>query len=99
VTQAQNTITNAVYVPTQFDEVIDTAGCAVDEQLERLQRQYAAASRAAARARIELELLESRDGVPENVLTQARRQHAAAVTCSARLQRAIDALESRAENS
>jgi hypothetical protein len=98
VTEIQATITSAVYVPTHFDEVIDTAGCAVDEQLERLQRQFAAASRAAERARIEVDLLEMRDDVPVNVLRQARRQQAAAETRSARLQRALDTLESRTEN-
>jgi len=98
VTETQNSLTSAVYVPTHFDEVIDTAGCAVDDQLERLQRQFAAASRAADNARIELELLEMRDDIPVNVLTQARRQQAAAQTRNARLRRAIIALESRTEN-
>lgn len=89
----------ALQVPTHFDDVIDTAQCAIDNQFEQLQRQYAAATRAAVRANIELELLELRDDIPANVLTQARRQQAAADTRCLRLQRAIGALESRLDNS
>ena len=96
--QATAVYNDVVYVPTHFDQVIDTAGCALDEQLERLQRQFATASRAAERARIELTLLEMRGDIPANVLTQSRRHRAAAETRSARLQRAIGALESRTEN-
>jgi hypothetical protein len=92
------TVTGAGYVPTHFDEVIDTAECAIDDQLEQLQRVYAAATRAAVRASIELELLELRDDIPPNVLTQARRQQAAADTRCLRLQRAIGALECRTES-
>jgi hypothetical protein len=99
VTEASATIAFNGYVSTQFDEIIDTAGCAVDDQLEQLQRQYAAATRAAVKANIELELLELRDDIPANVLTQARRQQAAADTRCLRLRRAMGALESRVENS
>ncbi len=88
----------ALHVPTHFDEVIDTAECALDGQFEQLQRQYAAATRAAVKANIELELLELRDDISANVLTQARRQQAAADTRCLRLRRAITALECRAEN-
>lgn len=80
------------FVSTQFDDIADTAACAVDDHLEQLQRQYAAATRAAVHASIELDLLEMRDDIPENVLTQARRQQAAADTRCLRLQRAISAL-------
>jgi hypothetical protein len=80
-----------------FDEV-DVADCALDDQLEQLHRQFAAATRAASRARFEQELLEGRDDVHEHVLAQARRQRAAAETRCARLIRVIDALEARVEN-
>ena len=59
---------------------------------------YAAASRAASRARFELELLEKRDDINPNILEQARRQRAAAETRSQQLLRVIDALEDRLEN-
>ena len=49
--------TPSAYFPTQFQEDIDVAACALDEQLEQLQRHYAAACRASARARIEIEFL------------------------------------------
>jgi hypothetical protein len=75
--------------------MVDVAECALDEQLELLQRRYAAASRAASRARFEQELLEKRDDIHANVLEQARRQRAAAETRSLQLLRAIDALEDR----
>ena len=94
----EGTYASSGYVPTQFEEIIDTAPCAVDDQLEQLQRQYAAATRAAVHASIELELLEMRDDIPANVLTQARRQQAAADTRCLRLRRAIGALESRSDN-
>src|SRR5688572_28553804 len=94
VTEAAATI---AFVPTHFEEIIDTAPCAVDDQLEQLQRQYAAATRAAVHASIELELLEMRDDIPANVLTQARRQQAAADTRCLRHRHAIFALESRPE--
>jgi hypothetical protein len=86
------------FIAPEFHEVIDVAECALDEQLEQVQRCYAAASRAAARARCELELLENRDDINANVLEQARRQRAAAESRSVQLLRAIDALEDRLEN-
>ena len=86
------------FIPPEFHEVTDVADCALDEQLEQLQRRYAAASRAASRARFELELLEKRDDINPNVLEQTRRQRAAAETRSQQLLRAIDALESRLES-
>lgn len=86
------------FVPVEFLDDTDVAECALDEQLEQLQRHYAAASRAASRARFELELLERRDDIPENVIAQARRQRTAAETRCARLVRAIDALEARLED-
>jgi septal ring factor EnvC (AmiA/AmiB activator) len=88
----------ASYVPAEFQHDFDVAECALDEQLEQLQRQYASASRAAARARFELDLLEKRGDVHAHVLAQATRQRDAAETRSARLMRAIDALEERLEN-
>ena len=78
--------------------MVDVADCALDDQLEQLQRRYAAASRAASRARFELELLEKRDDINRNVLEQTRRQRAAAETRSKQLLQAIDALESRLES-
>lgn len=86
------------FVPTDLDDVTDVADCALDEQLEQLQRHYAAASRAAGKARFELDLLEKRDDIPGHLIAQARRQRAAAETRSARLLGAIDALEDRLEN-
>jgi len=85
----------ASFIPPEFHEIIDVAECALDEQLELLQRHYAAASRAASRARFEVEQLEIRDDIPANVLAQAQRQRAAAETRSQQLLRAIDALEDR----
>jgi hypothetical protein len=87
----------SAFLPTQFQEDIDVATCALDEQLEQLQRHYAAACRASARARIEIELLEKRDDIPEHLLSHARRQHAAADTRCARLLCAIEGLEERLE--
>jgi hypothetical protein len=81
------------FVPPEFHEVVDVAECALDEQLEQLQRRYAAASRAASRARCEVEQLENRDDIGANILDLARRQRAAAETRSHELLRAIDALE------
>lgn len=89
---------NPRFVPPEFNEMVDVADCALDEQLEQLQRRYAATSRAASRARFELELLEKRDDINPNVIEQARRQRAAAETRSVQLLRAIDALESRLES-
>jgi hypothetical protein len=89
--------TPSVYYPTQFQEDTDVAACALDEQLEQLQRHYAAACRASARARIEIESLARRDDAPEQLLSHARRQHAAADIRCARLLSAIEALEERLE--
>lgn len=86
------------YGPTQFQDDIDVAECALDEQLEQLQRHYATASRAASRARFEIELLEKRDDISVHVLAQVKRQRAAAETRCARLLTAIEALEDRLEN-
>ena len=91
------TETGASYIPAGFHELVDVAECALDEQLEALQRCYAAASRAAAKARFELELLEGRDDIHPHILAQARRQGAAAEKRSHELLRAIDALEDRVE--
>src|SRR6476620_9648702 len=86
------------YLPREVPEFADVAECALDDQLEQLQRQYAAASRATARARFEVELLERRDDINPDILAQAQRQRAAAETRSTQLLRAIDALEDRLEN-
>ena len=88
----------AAYVPAEFQHDFDVAECALDEQLEQLQRQYASASRAVARAKFELELLEKRGDVHAHGIAQAKRQRSAAETRCARLIRAIDALEERLEN-
>jgi septal ring factor EnvC (AmiA/AmiB activator) len=85
-------------LPTQFQDDIDVAGCALDEQLEQMQRHYAAASRAASRAKFEYETLQRRDDIPEHMINQAKRQRAAAETRCARLLSAIEALEDRLEN-
>jgi hypothetical protein len=90
--------TPSSFVPTQFQEDVDVAGCALDEQLEQMQRHYAAATRAASRARFEIELLEKRDDVPACLIDNAKRQRAAAETRCARLLTAIEALEDRLEN-
>ena len=90
--------TRGTYVPAEFQHDFDVAECALDEQLERLQRQQATAARAALRARYEVELLERRDDIHPHVMAQAQRQRAAAETRSERLTRAIDALEERLEN-
>jgi hypothetical protein len=89
---------NPRFVPLEFHEMVDVADCALDEQLEQMHRRYAAASRAASRARFEVELLEKRDDIHPNVLEQTRRQRAAAETRSQQLLRAIDALEDRLES-
>jgi len=89
--------TPSAFVPTQFQEDVDVAGCALDEQLEQLQRHYAAAVRAAARTRIEIESLEKRDDIPEYLLSHAKRQHDAAEIRCARLLTAIEGLEDRLE--
>jgi len=88
----------ASFIPPEFHDVVDVAECALDEQLEQLQRHFAAATRAAARARYEFELLEQRDDINSNILEQARRQRAAAETRSIQLLRAMDALEDRLED-
>jgi len=87
------------YAPTQFQHDIDVAECALDEQLEQLQRHYATASRAVSRAGFELELLKKRDDIPAHLIEHAIRQRAAAETRCARLLTAIEALEERLENS
>ena len=86
------------FIPAQFHDDIDVAECALDEQLEQLHRQYAAASRAVSRAKIEMEILEGRDDIHAHILAQARRQRAAAETRCARLMNAIDALEVRLDH-
>jgi septal ring factor EnvC (AmiA/AmiB activator) len=88
----------ATYVPAEFQHDFDVADCALDEQLEQLQRQYASATRAAARASFELELLEKRIDIHPHVVAQAKRQRSAADRRCERLTRAIDALEERLEN-
>jgi septal ring factor EnvC (AmiA/AmiB activator) len=87
----------SAFVPTQFQDDVDVAECALDERLEQLQRHYATASRAASRARFELELLEKRDDIPEHTIANVRRQRAAAENRCARLLTAIEALEDRLE--
>jgi hypothetical protein len=83
------------FIPPEFHELVDVAECALDEQLENLQRCYAAAARAASKARYDVELLESRDDIHPHILAQTRRQRAAADRRSQELLRAIDALEDR----
>lgn len=85
----------SVFLPGGYGDFTDVAECALDEQLEMLQRQYAAASRAAARVKFEVEMLEARDDIHAHILEQAKRQRAAAETRSAQLLMAIDALEDR----
>ena len=94
---AIETRAHGAFVPAEFLHDVDIAECALDEQLEHLHRQYAAASRALSQARFELDLLEGRDDIHTHVLAQSRRQRAAAETRCARLVRAIDALEERLE--
>src|SRR5262245_851023 len=65
------------FIPAEFLDDVDVAECALDEQLEQLHRQYAAASRASSRSKFELELLEARDDIHAHVLAQAKRQRAA----------------------
>jgi chromosome segregation ATPase len=96
-TSAIETQARGAFVPAEFLHDVDVAECALDEQLEQLHRQYAAASRASSKARFELELLEGRDDIHAHILAQARRQRAAVETRCARLMRAIDALEERLE--
>jgi hypothetical protein len=86
------------FIPSQFQDDVDVAECALDEQLEQLHRQYAAASRAASRAKFEVESLEARDDVDAPILALAKRQRAAAETRCARLMTTIDALEERLDN-
>jgi septal ring factor EnvC (AmiA/AmiB activator) len=95
---ASLTGTRSAFIPPEFHDVVDVAECALDEQLEQLQRRYAAASRAAARARCEFELLERRDDIHPHILEQARRQRSASETRSQQLLRAMDALEDRLED-
>jgi hypothetical protein len=86
------------YGPTQFQDDVDVAECALDDELERMQREYATACRAAARARVEIEMFERRDDPPAHMVNQAKRQHAAAETRCARLLVALECLECRLEN-
>ncbi|MBC8027100.1 MAG: hypothetical protein H7Y89_13990 [Steroidobacteraceae bacterium] len=90
--------TRATLAIPEFHDVTDVADCALDEQLEQLQRLYAAASRAASRSKFEIDLLEKRDDIHPNILAQASRQRVAAESRSAQLLRAMDALEDRLEN-
>ena len=85
-------------IVSQFQDDVDVAECALDDQLEQLQRQYATASRAASRSRFEIELLEKREDIPAYLMDHAVRQRAAAETRCARLLTAIEALEDRLEN-
>jgi hypothetical protein len=87
------------FVPSDIADDVDVAECALDEQMEQLQRHYAAASRAASRARFESELFEKAADVPEHLTKQIKRQRAAAETRCARLLSTIEALEDRMENS
>jgi hypothetical protein len=86
------------FIPAEFHDDVDVADCALDEQLEQLYRQYAAATRAVSHAKFEAELLEARDDIHAHILAQARRQRAAAETRCARLMNAIDALEARLDH-
>jgi septal ring factor EnvC (AmiA/AmiB activator) len=88
----------ATYVPAEFQHDFDVADCALDDQLEQLQRQYASALRAAAQASFELGLLDKRTDIHPHVLAQVKRQRSAADRRCERLTRAIDALEERLEN-
>ena len=85
-------------IVSQFQDDVDVAECALDDQLEQLQRQYATASRAVSRARLEIELLEKREDIPAYLMDHAVRQRAAAETRCVRLLTAIEALEDRLEN-
>lgn len=87
----------SAFFSLEFMDDFDVADCALDDQLEQLHRQYAAATRAVSQARFEQELLESRDDIHPHMLAQAKRQRAAVETRCARLMRAIDALEERPE--
>jgi septal ring factor EnvC (AmiA/AmiB activator) len=87
--------TASSFIPPAFIEMVDVAECALDEHLELLQRQLAAASRAAARARCEAEQLESRDDIHPHTLAIVRRQRSAAEIRCQHLMRAIDELEAR----
>jgi hypothetical protein len=86
------------FIPAEFHDDVDVADCALDEQLEQLHRQYAAASRAVSQAKFEVELFEARDDIHAHILAQARRQRAAAETRCARLMNAIDSLEARLDH-
>jgi len=94
---APYTSTRSAFLLPGLHEDADIAECALDERLEQLQRQFAAASRAASRARCEVELLEVRDDIHPHILAQAKRQRVAAETRSEQLLKAIDALEDRLE--
>jgi len=95
---ASNGYARGAYVPTQFQDDFDVAQCALDELLEQLQRHYATASRAVARARFEIESMEERVEVSPHLIAQMKRQRVAAETRCLRLLTAIEALEDRLEN-
>jgi hypothetical protein len=70
-TSAIESRARGAYVPAEFIHDVDVAECALDEQLEHLHRQHAAASRAAAEthcARLmrAIDALEERLVRPEN---------------------------------
>ncbi len=94
---APDTYARSTFLLPGFHDAADIAECALDERHEQLQRQFATATRAASRARFELELLEARDDIHPHILAQAMRQRAAAETRSEQLLRALDALEVRLE--
>jgi septal ring factor EnvC (AmiA/AmiB activator) len=94
---SRNTYSGAALLPRGYQDAADVAECALDEQLEHLQRQYAAASRAVSRAWIDLQALQGRDDIHPHILAQLQRQHAAAEIRSEQLFQAIDALEHRLE--
>lgn len=94
----QTSYAPSAFLSLEFMDDVDVADCALDDQLEQLHRQYAAASRAASRAKFEEQLLEDRDDIHPHMLAQAKRQRAAVETRCARLMRAIDALEERLES-
>ena len=45
---ASSATPGAGFIPPEFQEMVDLAECALDEQMEQLQRRYASATRAAA---------------------------------------------------
>jgi hypothetical protein len=97
-TSSSQVYARSAFVPAEFQDDVDVADCALDDRVEQLHREHAAASRSAEQARLEEDLLKNRDDIHPHVLAQARNQRAAAETRCARLMRAIDALEERLEN-